>query len=124
MKDKYPKFLPQWTNALEHIHKDKFFGLIKSFKSANAVKNKANEEFNLDWASGRCCLTGEAFFHEYAPERCNTCHYMTYDGSTKAVKSLDNLYKYKIELAEHLQEHHPETWERWNGAVKNEVANK
>ncbi len=117
MKDKYPDFLPQWTNALEHIHKDKFFGIVAGSKSANDVKHQALVHFQLDWTTGTCCLTGEAFFHHYAPEECRICTRMTYEESTIAVKSLNNLYEYKIKLAEHLQEDHPSIWTQWNGAL-------
>lgn len=118
MDDKYPEFLPEWTHALEHIHKAKYFGLKKSKKGSSEVMDVAKDDFNLDWLSGTCCLTGEAFFHKYAPTGCYTCSELTYNGAQQALKSLNNLYNYKIRLAEHLKEKHPSVWAEWNGAVK------
>ena len=113
MNDQYPDFLPQWTNALQHIHKRIFFGLITSKKSFSDVTNKAGKKFKLYWSDSSCCLTGEAFFHEGAPLSCDKCKYLTFRGSMEAVKSLENLYNYKIELAEHLQQEHPMIWDMW-----------
>ncbi len=124
MIDKYPKFLPQWTSAMCHIYNDRerTFLLFKKHKYniENAI-GEADDHFNLDWYSGTCCLTGEAFFHQGAPSDCRECSGFTLSRSQVALRSLDNLYQYKIELAKHLQEVHPETWEKWNGALKQEV---
>jgi len=110
--DEYPKFLPEWTNAIEQINK-KTFGLIPQHHSENTAMIKCKQRFELNWMSGACCLTGEAFFHHYAPTHtCIICSVLTYD-STYALVSTSKLYKYKKELAEHLIESHPEIWNEW-----------
>ncbi len=117
MIDKYPKFLPQWTGAMCHIHNDKRLLIIHKY-NRDCAMGEADDHFNLDWYSGTCCLTGEAFFHKSAPSNCQECNHFTLSRSQTALKSLNNLYEYKINLAKHLQEEHPETWAKWNGAVK------
>ena len=123
--DRYPDFLPQWTNAMCHIYNDKertFLLFNKHKYNRDNPMHEADEHFDLDWYSPTCCLTGEAFFHQGTPWGCHECKYFTLGRSQEALKSLDNLYRYKINLAEHLKKDHPEVWKKWNGAVKNEVA--
>lgn len=106
MEDHYPNFLPQWTNAVEHIFANR--------SQYSSVMTQADNEFNLDWFSSRCCLTGEAFFHHGAPiKECGECRLYTYDRSQLALYSLKSFYKYKTSLASHLQDDHPEIWDRW-----------
>ena len=110
--DKYPKFLPQWTNAVEHI-----CGAGVQTANRNTMK-VAKEKFGLDWYSSTCCLTGEAFFHERADKYCNKCEFFTFDRAHSALETRNGLYEYKKDLAEHLQKSHPQVWEQWKEKMK------
>lgn len=115
MIDPYPTFIPQWTHAMEEIHRHRTLLKIIPLSEPNTftTMRKAGEKYNLDWFSGACCLTGEAFLHQSAPYDCDTCKYFTYDGSQIALGSLKKFYKYKEELAEHMQKEHIEVWDSW-----------
>lgn len=114
MIDLYPEFLPEWTNAIISIHKEKIFGIIPiDLNGTHSTMKKAREQFGLRWSSGACCLTGEAFFHEMAPFNCGMCHDFTYDSSLVAMESIHELYKFKNDLAIHLQESHKDVWSKW-----------
>ena len=115
MKDKHPYFLPQWTSAVEYIHKN------STIDNENDVLDRAEGIFNLDWFSSRCCFTGEAYFHQSAPMKCDDCRTFTYNYSG-CVLEISDFYKFKNDLAEHLQEAHKEVWAKWNKAGKELVA--
>lgn len=103
-EDKYPDFLPLWTHALEEIHgrdDDPIPILV------------ARNEYDLDWFSGTCCFTGEAFFNKQAPFReCHVCDSLTH-ASSEMVDDLGRFYIYKEKLAKHLIKVHPEIWDMW-----------
>lgn len=108
MIDNYPKFLPQWTKAVEH-----FTSNTTELPTKYSVVRKYKREYKLDWTEGKCCLTGEAFFHKDAPdETCSDCEDYTYNSSI-VLKDLNAFYEFKNNLAEHLQKDHPEIWEQW-----------
>lgn len=116
MIDPYPTFIPQWTHAMEEIHKDRTLLKIIPLPKPNSHKtiDKARAEHNLDWGSTSCCLTGEAFLHKRAPlETCDRCRYFTFNSSEEALGSLTKFYEFKQELAEHMQKEHTETWDSW-----------
>jgi len=87
IKDKYPHFLPTWTNAINHIQEEESFKWIKDKFKKNFVIHESYKKYNLSWYSGECCLTGEAFFNQYRPEECDICDNNTYDASLMAMES-------------------------------------
>lgn len=112
MIDNYPKFLPLWTKAVKYTVKH---GIRKNYLADDVIRI-GNQKFNLDWYSTTCCLTGEAFFHEEAPiGECHECHVFTFGCS--AFRSLDNFYRFKNELALHLQEKHTDIWNKWKDRI-------
>lgn len=120
MIDKYPKFLPQWTQALENLHNQKeryalFFEKDKKYDDPDEVVRLVKDNTNhvLDWGDGEKCFTGEAFFFTHAPTcRCSECHTMTFARLNSAL-SLEKFYTYKVKLAEHLRENHKDIWTLW-----------
>lgn len=114
MEDSYPNFLPQWTNALEHIYSKKYLGLIPVYMTNTGRRNGAEKKYGLDWTSSNCCLVGEAFFNRYTyTGRCSRCSELSVNRSLMVFDSLGELYKFKKELAEHLQNAHPDVWSEW-----------
>lgn len=116
MNDKYPKFLPQWTEAIIHTHSNPFIidmSCLNEGEINDYLVKSINETHNLRWTSGECCLTGEAFFNEYAPESCVECECFTYDSSLIALRSVKQLYEFKKSLAEHLKKEHTNIWNMW-----------
>ena len=106
MQDKYPKFLPQWTESVEYSLNNNAHNDIEVIKISIS-------KFGLDWYEETCCLTGEAFFHKAAPtDQCQKCKELTYN-SHLSFLSLDLFYRFKIDLVKHLKIAHPSTWAQW-----------
>ena len=110
MIDKYPKFLPQWTKAMEHYYREN-----RPSKDTCGPINFAQREYGLDWYSINCCFTGEAFFHDTSSV-CKKCSNFTYSCG-RVFGSLTKLYRYKKELAEHLQKDHSDIWDKWKNKL-------
>jgi hypothetical protein len=115
MRDRYPRFLPQWTNAVKQLYKTytkEEIGIVPEIL--------INIDSKLDWFNNKCCLVGEAFFHKDVVGRksrnnnkCERCGILATNDSLFALESVQKLYKYKSDLAKHLQTYHPKTWKRW-----------
>ena len=100
---------------MEEIHKQRKI-LIFSLPEPDYAKTmkKAWNKFGLDWTDAAHCLTGEAFLHKHAPTfSCEECKHFTYTGSQRALNSLKKFYKFKQDLAEHMQKEHTEIWDKW-----------
>ena len=120
VKDRYPKFLPQWTKAVTHVMGLKYMNNKTEdqiIKAHDKVLAKYKKRFGLDWFEPDCCLTGEAFFHKPADQDwCEECFSLTYQPNA-ITHSLNDFYKYKNELAKHLKEDHPNTWNIWKDNI-------
>ena len=120
MIDKYPKFLPQWTKALEVLHGQRerhllFWSKPLDYGDKDDIMElvKRDTGGTLDWMNLQSCFTGEAFFHQHAPTcTCNECSTMTFR-SLDSIESIDKFYVYKVRLAKHLQTNHKDIWAKW-----------
>lgn len=118
MNDKYPKFLPQWTDTITTILSNDIDPKYNNCVTiGDAVMAIARKDYGMDWYSSKCCLTGEAFFHIGAPADCDTCEDFTFEKSHNAFESKNQLYQYKNELATHLQKYHKDIWNMWKEKI-------
>ena len=124
-KDPFPNFMPQWTHAIEFVHKKCKKEIKESLEEPeergvtvrvrDVIISLISRKFELSYCSGSSCLIGEAhrFSDMYSQshtskEYCLVCRDLCFGPAAQACESIEKLYDFKREVMEHFKVAHPE----------------